>query len=94
MTALLAFVIACDAALAIVWLRPAVLRDGLIPFAGVLVYLAVFHMWNESAKIPKEVAVAVLFTAGTFLTAWTIPGRASVWLGLLWRSSCSVWPTW
>jgi hypothetical protein len=80
MTALLALVVASDASIAIFWLRPAVLRDGLIPLAGVLIYLAAFHMWNESTKIPKEIAVAVLFTAGTFLTAWTmLPSARLAW---------------
>jgi hypothetical protein len=74
MASLLAIVIAADVFIAMVWLRPAVLRDGLIPLAGVLVYLATFHISGLSGKIPKEIAAAVLFTAGTFLTAWsTIP---------------------
>ncbi|MGB6941198.1 MAG: hypothetical protein WBE37_02225 [Bryobacteraceae bacterium] len=80
MAALLAIVIAADALVAMVWLRPAVLRVGLIPLAGVLVYLATFHISGLSAKIPKEIAAAVLFTAGTFLTAWsTIPCLSLAW---------------
>ena len=78
MLALLVLVAAADASCAVFWLRPVVLRDGLIPFAGVLVYLAMFHIWNPSAKIPKEVAAAILFTAGTFLTAWTTPRRGTL----------------
>ena len=80
MAALLAIVIAADAFVAMVWLRPAVLRVGLILLAGVLVYLATFHISGLSAKIPKEIAAAVLFTAGTFLTAWsTIPCLSLAW---------------
>ncbi len=80
MAALLAMVIAADAFIGILWLRPAVLREGLIPLAGVLVYLATFHISGLPAKIPKEIAAAVLFTAGTFLTAWsTIPCLSLAW---------------
>jgi hypothetical protein len=80
MTALLAAVVAADACISIFWLRPAILRSGLIPLAGVLAYLAIFHRWSQSLKIPKEISAAVLFTAGTFLTAWTtIPCLSLVW---------------
>jgi putative flippase GtrA len=71
MLALLALVGACDASIAILWLRPAILRDGLIPLAGVLVYLGAFHLGYQPVKIPKEIAAAILFTVGIFLTAWT-----------------------
>jgi hypothetical protein len=80
MTALLTIVIAADAIVAMVWLRPAVLRVGLIPLAGVMIYLATFHISGLSSKIPKEIAAAVLFTAGTFLTAWsTTPCPSLAW---------------
>jgi hypothetical protein len=70
MLALWAVVVVSDGAIAILWLRPEVLRDGLIPLAGVLVYLSIFHISGKQAKFPKEIAAASLFTAGTFLTAW------------------------
>ncbi len=80
MTALLAAVLASDAAVAALWLRPGILRYGMIPLAGVLVYLAAFHIWPGPIEIPKEIAAALLFTAGTFLTAWTtIPCRSLAW---------------
>jgi hypothetical protein len=80
MGALLVAVVAADAFIATLWLRPAVLRGGLIPLAGVLVYLATFHRAGQSFKIPKEIAAAILFTAGTFLTAWTtIPCPSLAW---------------
>jgi len=80
MGALSATVIGIDAMIAMLWLRPAILREGLIPLAGVLVYLASFHIWGQSIKIPKEIAAAILFTAGTFLTAWsTIPCPGLAW---------------
>lgn len=71
MSALLGVVLAADAFIAIVWLRPAILHQGLIPLAGVLAYLATFHIAGSSLKIPKEIAASILFTAGTFVTAWT-----------------------
>ncbi len=80
MMALGAVVVSSDAAIVILWLRPEVLRDGLIPLAGVLSYLSIFHIPGfhipglhipgKSVKFPKEIAAASLFTAGTFLTAW------------------------
>jgi hypothetical protein len=80
MAALFAVVLATDAVIAILWLRPALLRDGLVPLAGVLVYLTAFHVAGKSVKIPKEIAAAILFTAGTFLTAWAaLPGSNLAW---------------
>jgi len=80
MLALLAIVVAADAWIAMLWLRPAIFRGGLIPLAGVLVYLAIFHIGNHSVKIPKEIAAAILFTVGTFLTAWTaVPSPQLAW---------------
>ncbi len=80
MRTLLAIVAAADACIAMVWLRPAILREGLFPLAGVLVYLAVFHISSQRLKIPKEIAASILFTAGTFLTAWTtIPCPSLAW---------------
>jgi hypothetical protein len=80
MGALLAVVVTADALIATLWLRPAILRDGLIPLAGVVVYLAVFHISGESFRIPKEIAASLLFTAGTFLAAWTsIPSLRLAW---------------
>ncbi len=89
MTALLAVVLGADTLIALLWLRPAVLRDGLIPLAGVLVYLAAFHLSGRAFRIPKEVAAAVLFTAGTFLTAWsTLPCPSLAWAALAFFMLC------
>lgn len=80
MAVLLAVVLGADAAIAILCLRPAVLRDGLIPLAGVVVYLAIFHISAKAGKIPKEIAASILFTVGTFLTAWiTLPCSELAW---------------
>jgi hypothetical protein len=70
MAALLVAVASGDTAIAILWLRPAILFDGLIPLAGVLVYLAIVHLARKRIHIPKEIAAAMLFTGGTFLAAW------------------------
>jgi hypothetical protein len=89
MAALLAAVLGADAVIAIRWLRPAVLHLGLIPLAGVLVYLAAFHISGKSIKIPKEIAAAMLFTAGTFLTAWTtLPCPSLAWAALAFFILC------
>jgi hypothetical protein len=80
MAGLLALVAAADAWITIFALRPALLREGLIPLAGVLVYLATFHFSRKSLTIPKEIAAAGLFTAGTFLTPWTLrPCSSLAW---------------
>src|SRR3984885_4438795 len=80
MAVLLAVVVTTDAAIAILCLRPAVLRDGLIPLGGVVVYLAIFHISAKARKIPKEIAASILFTVGTFLTAWiTLPCPGLAW---------------
>jgi putative effector of murein hydrolase LrgA (UPF0299 family) len=89
MAALLALVLAADALIAIFRLRPSILRDGSIPLAGVLVYLAIFHISGKSIKIPKEIAAAILFTAGTFLTAWaTLPCPSLAWAALAFFILC------
>jgi hypothetical protein len=80
MMALWTVVVCADALAAILWLRPDVLRQGLIPLAGVLAYLAIVHISGKSIRFPKEVAAASLFTAGTFLTAWAALRRP----GLAW----------
>jgi hypothetical protein len=89
MAALLAVVVTADALIAIFWLGTAILRDGLIPLAGVVVYLAAFHRSGQSAKIPKEIAAAILFTVGTFLTAWaTLPCLGLAWAALAFFVLC------
>jgi hypothetical protein len=89
MAALFAVVLVADATIAILGLRPTLLRDGLVPLAGVLIYLATFHRMGHSVKVPKEIAAAILFTAGTFLTAWTsIPCPALAWAALAFFILC------
>lgn len=66
---LLALILCADMAAVLLWLRPAVFRSGLYPLAAVLLYLGVIH--QQRFRVAKELAVALLFTAGTFLIGWT-----------------------
>jgi hypothetical protein len=68
-TVLLAALLAAALVIAVIWLRPAVLRNGLVPLAAVVVYLAALNF--SRFQIAKELVVAFVFTAGTFLVAWT-----------------------
>lgn len=89
MAALFGVVLAADAIATLGWLRPAMLRGGMMALAGVLVYLAAFHFPAKSGKLPKEIAAAVLFTAGTFLTAWiTLPCPRLAWAALAFFILC------
>lgn len=67
--ALLVLALCADLAAVIFWLRPAVFRSGLLPFTAVILYMGIVH--RHRIPIPKELAVAILFTAGTFLIGWT-----------------------
>jgi hypothetical protein len=68
--ALTAVALLADIGVSLAFLRPLILRNGFIVLGAVLFYLAAVHgvfRW----RLPKELAVALLFTAGTFLVAWT-----------------------
>lgn len=67
--ALLILALCADLAAVLFWLRPAVFRSGLLPFTAVILYMGIVH--RQRIPIPKELAVALLFTAGTFLIGWT-----------------------
>ena len=89
MAALFTAVVTADALIAILWLRPAVLRDGSLLSAAVLVYLGAFHISGLGFKPSKEISAAMLFTAGTFLTAWTtIPGSSLAWPAVAFFALC------
>ena len=64
-----AMILATDAVLILLELLPVVFRTGLLTFAGVSVYFFILH--GMSISFPKEAAVAILFTIGTFLVAFT-----------------------
>lgn len=68
--ALLGLLFTIDLAIAAVWLRPAVLRNGLVPLGVVLVYLIALNL-SGARQVAKELVVAFVFTTGTFLVAWT-----------------------
>jgi hypothetical protein len=89
MAALFSAVAVSGAIVALGFLRRAVLRDGLIALAGVLIYLAAFHFAGRALKIPKEIAAAILFTAGTFLAAWaSLPCLSLAWAALAFFILC------
>jgi len=75
--ALLGCVLAVDVAITLVSLRPAVLHAGLFALAAVAGYL-ILVPWTGVRQIPKEAVVAALFTAGTFVAAWTQAGSRVV----------------
>jgi hypothetical protein len=68
--ALLAALFVADLAITALWLRPAVLHNGLIPLAAVLLYLIALNL-SGARQVAKELVVAFVFTTGTFLVAWT-----------------------
>lgn len=73
---LLAAILCADIVVTALWLRPAVLDNGLLLTAGVVAYLAVFPLTGWGAVAWKKPLAAFLFTAGTFLIAWTGAGHA------------------
>lgn len=60
-------VLIADVVVAVVWLNPIILREGLIPLAAVALYLAACHITEPRILIPKEIAAALLFSGGTFI---------------------------
>ncbi|WP_035957836.1 hypothetical protein [Bryobacter aggregatus] len=71
MSIALAVSILADLLVSLFWLRHSVILNGLVPLAGVLLYLGVLHASSGNVRIAKEPTVAFLFTVGTFLVAWT-----------------------
>ncbi len=84
-------------------LHPAVFRAGLTLAVIVGAYFAMVHAAPQCWRVrwPREFAVAVIFTAGTFLALWIGPGSAVVRLagsaflfGLLCWMNCSAIEFW
>lgn len=71
---LLAIAVSADCIITVVWLRPAVLHAGILISAAVVVYLFALHFAGSTLATPKELVVAILFSAGTFVVAWTSAG--------------------
>lgn len=74
---LLAIVVCADVIVTSLWLRPAVLNNGLILSAGVVAYLGAFPFTGWNAPAWKKPLAALIFTAGIFLIAWTGPGESA-----------------
>lgn len=70
MEGLLAAALAGDIAVGLLWLRPAVIANGLFVCAGVLAYMRMFPV-RRMAPPWKPLAASVLFAAGVFVVAWT-----------------------
>lgn len=56
-----------DLAVIVLFVRPVVVREGLLAAAGVLAYLILLH--GPGWRIPKELLAGILFTAGVFVVA-------------------------
>jgi len=82
---LLAAIVALDAAVAALWLRPAIFWNAVAPFAAVLAYLLAINAAGRRFRVAKEPVVAFLFTAGTFLVAWTNDRSSPI--ALLWPAA-------
>ncbi|MEI9812648.1 MAG: hypothetical protein WDO18_08225 [Acidobacteriota bacterium] len=78
---LLVLILAADAWIALSWLRPEVLINGVLVGAAVCLYLIIFA--GRKMHGPwKSRAAAALFTAGVFVVAWTgtdQPGQTLLW---------------
>ena len=84
---LLALILCVDLVVTALWLRPSVLDNGLLLTAGVIAYLAVFPLTGWGALTWKKPLAAFLFTAGTFLIAWTGPGAGHPVSQLAWPAA-------
>lgn len=78
---LLAVVLIADGALAVGWLRPAILSDGLMLGTAVCCYLILFAGWRGGGRRWKRPCAAMLFTTGVFLVAWS--STANSWRTLV-----------
>jgi len=74
---LFALVVGVDLLVTSLWLRPAVFDNGLVLTGGVVAYLGAFPLTGRTATAWKKPLAAMLFTAGTFLIAWTGPGHTA-----------------
>ena len=67
---LLGLTLFADLLIATLWLRQAVIANGLVVSAGVVTYFGVFPMQRIAAPW-KPLSAAILFSAGVFLVTWT-----------------------
>jgi hypothetical protein len=68
---LLSAVVLADLSIAVFWLQPSVLSNGLVAGAAVIVYLVGFAFLRIGGAAGKTPSAAILFTMGVFLVAWT-----------------------
>ncbi len=73
---LLAAVVSVDLLVTVLWVLPSVLDNGLLLVGAVALYLGAFPFAGRSTALWKKPLAALLFTAGTFLVAWTTAGHA------------------
>lgn len=72
---LFGLVVLADFLITFTWLRPVLFDNGLMVTAGVIAYLTVFPLTRCGVQSWKKPLAALLFTAGTFLIAWTTIGQ-------------------
>lgn len=82
---LFVLVVVVDLLVTRLWLRPAVFDNGLVLTGGVVMYLGAFPFTGWSATAWKKPLAALLFTAGTFLIAWTGAGHPAI--RLIWPAA-------
>jgi hypothetical protein len=80
--ALLTIVILVDVSISLIWLRPAVLANGLFLGVAVALYLVGFAVLLMGGSWIKRPAAAILFTTGVLLVAFTTAGDK--WDVLVW----------
>jgi hypothetical protein len=88
---LLGLILSVDIVVTRLWLRPAVFDNGLLLTGGVIAYLAAFPLTGWGATAWKKPLAAFLFTAGTFLIAWTTAGHPAdqlVWPAAAFGALC------
>ncbi len=88
--ALFALVILTDLLITLTWLRPTIMNNGMLVSAGVIAYLAIFPLTRWGAPASKKPLAALLFTAGTFLIAWTGIGQPIRHLALPAAAFCAL----
>lgn len=71
MASVLAAVVCADVAVAGLWLRPAVLENGMWVGRAMAFYLGAFTLFQISRGRWKQCCATLLFTTGVFLVAWT-----------------------
>lgn len=71
MAGLLAVAISGAAVITFLQARIALVRGGAVVAVCVLLYFALIHRANSFARVPKEIAVALVFACGIILAPWT-----------------------